>query len=253
MAERWREPSRERWAGGSRWGNERSYSSDRPYGDADYGWGHPREARPDPGEFDREWRNRSSSRDYSGIGWGLSGGHRDDAHVSAGGGGLEAGYLGYHRDDPAVRRRARGGDDRGREPIRGEWQREHSGEWWRVPGPHAGRGPRGYQRSDERIREEINDRLTAHGMIDASDIEVIVDHGEVTLDGLVGSRAEKRAAEDVADEIHGVREVHNHLRLRTNAGGDGVGRTSVLGLTESRVQRRGAAGAARTGRSRSRT
>ena len=90
-------------------------------------------------------------------------------------------------------------------------------------------------------------------MIDASDIDCTVENGEVTLTGLVGSRTEKRAAEDVADDIAGVREVHNHLRLRTNATGDGVGRTSVLGLTEAQVQRSGAAGAARTGRSRTRT
>jgi hypothetical protein len=253
MAERWRQPSRDRSAGGSSSDDTRNYSSDRPYGDADYGWGRGREPRRDAGEFDEDWRHRSSSRDYSGVSWGLSGGHRDDAQISPGGGGLEAGYLGYHRDDLAARRRAGHEEYGDHEPMRGEWQREHSGEWWRVPGPHSGRGPRGYQRSDERIREEISDRLTAHGMIDASDVEVTVNKGEVTLEGLVGSRAEKRAAADVADDVHGVTEVHNRLRLRSNAPGDGVGRTSVLGLTESRVQRTGTVGTARTSRSRTRT
>lgn len=81
------------------------------------------------------------------------------------------------------------------------------------PGPHAGRGPRGYQRSDERIREEINDRLTEHGEIDASDIEVSVAAGEVTLIGIVDSRQTKRMAEDVAESVAGVRDVHNNLRL----------------------------------------
>lgn len=41
-------------------------------------------------------------------------------------------------------------------------------------GPHAGRGPKGYQRSDERIREDVCDRLTEHPAIDASEIEVEV-------------------------------------------------------------------------------
>jgi len=137
--------------------------------------------------------------------------------------------------------------------MRGESQREYSSEWWRVPGPHAGRGPRGYQRSDERIREEIHDRLTAHGMIDATDIECQVQNGEVTLTGFVSSRMEKRAAEDVADDIAGVKEVHNQLRLRSNVRGEGVGQTSVLGLTESQVQRSSASNAAEPGRSRSRS
>jgi len=52
-------------------------------------------------------------------------------------------------------------------------------------GPHAGRGPRNYKRSDNRIEEDINDRLTEHSMIDASDVEVSVQNGEVTLRGHV--------------------------------------------------------------------
>ena len=105
-----------------------------------------------------------------------------------------------------------------------------------MPGPHTGRGPRGYQRSDDRIREEINDRLTAHGLIDATDVECRVVNGEVTLTGYVDSRAAKRAAEDIADDLYGVREVHNHLRIRPHDGEGGVGRTSVLGLTDPQPQ-----------------
>ena len=86
------------------------------------------------------------------------------------------------------------------------------------------------------MREEINDRLTAHGLIDASDVDVRIQNGEVTLTGFVDSREAKRAAEDCADDVQGVREVHNHLRIRTNADDTGVGRTSVLGLTERETQ-----------------
>jgi hypothetical protein len=151
-----------------------------------------------------------------------------------------AGGTGY-RDRPAgsdieyseYERETYGGPyPRGRDGAR-EWS---STEGWRVPGPHAGRGPRGYQRSDERIREEINERLTAHGLIDATDIECRVADGEVTLTGHVDSRAAKRAAEDVVEDIYGVREVHNQLRVRPHATNDGVGRTSVLGLTEAQLQ-----------------
>lgn len=80
-------------------------------------------------------------------------------------------------------------------------------------GPHIGRGPKGYQRSDERIREEICEVFWRHDMIDASDIDVVVNNGEVTLTGSVDSRLTKRLAEDVLDNINGVRDVHNQLRV----------------------------------------
>jgi osmotically-inducible protein OsmY len=80
-------------------------------------------------------------------------------------------------------------------------------------GPHAGRGPRGYTRSDERIREDICDRLAEHGFVDASDIEVRVNGGEVTLQGSVHERHEKRIAEDLAERVSGVQQVRNELRV----------------------------------------
>ncbi len=55
---------------------------------------------------------------------------------------------------------------------------------WMKPGPYIGWGPAGYQRSDERIREDICERLTLHGQIDARKVEVDVNKGEVTLRGL---------------------------------------------------------------------
>jgi osmotically-inducible protein OsmY len=79
---------------------------------------------------------------------------------------------------------------------------------------HRGRGPRGYTRSDDRIKEDVNDRLTDHPMIDASDIEVAVSSCEVTLSGTVDSRAAKRFAEDIAEDVSGVRHVQNNLRVQ---------------------------------------
>jgi len=87
-------------------------------------------------------------------------------------------------------------------------------EYWLIPGPMTGRGPRGYQRSDERIREEACDRLTHHGHLDASDINVQVQNGELTLEGNVDDRNAKRLAEDAVENVPGVREVHNRLRVR---------------------------------------
>lgn len=77
---------------------------------------------------------------------------------------------------------------------------------------HRGRGPKNYTRSDERIREDVNDRLTEDVWIDASEIEVAVESGEVTLSGSVADRSIKRRAEDCADAVSGVKHVQNNLR-----------------------------------------
>jgi len=75
-----------------------------------------------------------------------------------------------------------------------------------------GRGPKGYRRSDDRIREDVNDRLTEHAYLDATDIDVSVKDCEVTLSGKVFDRTDKRLAEDVAESVPGVKNVQNNLR-----------------------------------------
>jgi hypothetical protein len=91
------------------------------------------------------------------------------------------------------------------------------GSQW-TQGPYSGRGPQGYQRSNDRIREDVCDVLTRHGEVDATGIQVTVENGEVTLEGTVGSRREKRLAEDALEDLHGVREVHNRLRVEPREG-----------------------------------
>jgi hypothetical protein len=88
----------------------------------------------------------------------------------------------------------------------------------REPGGFAGRGPKGYRRSDERIREDVCDRLTLCDDVDASDVTVAVQDGEVTLEGSVRDRRMRRDAESCADEVMGVREIHNRLQTRATAG-----------------------------------
>jgi len=85
---------------------------------------------------------------------------------------------------------------------------------------HRGRGPRNYRRSDERIKEDINDRLSDRGDLDASEIDVRVNNCEVTLEGTVNSRRDKRLAEDIAESVSGVQNVEN--RLKTNRLGLGT-------------------------------
>jgi osmotically-inducible protein OsmY len=80
-------------------------------------------------------------------------------------------------------------------------------------GHHIGRGPSDYVRSDERIREDVNDRLTDDPHIDATGVTVQVKSGEVTLSGTVKSRNDKRHAEDLAESCSGVKHVQNNLRV----------------------------------------
>jgi osmotically-inducible protein OsmY len=95
----------------------------------------------------------------------------------------------------------------------------------RGTGPHRGKGPVGYQRTDERIREMVCESLADDDQLDASHIEVAVSQGEVTLSGTVDDRRAKRDAEDCACSVSGVRDVQNLLRVvdssasRSNASG----------------------------------
>ena len=81
-------------------------------------------------------------------------------------------------------------------------------------GRFYGVGPKGYRRSDERILEELSDRLMTHPDVDASDIEVRVANGIITLTGTVPDRHQKRIADLIAEDIVGVDDVHNELRVR---------------------------------------
>lgn len=80
-------------------------------------------------------------------------------------------------------------------------------------GEHAGKGPKGWKRTDDRIKEEVCERLCDAGDVDASSIDVSVSNGEVTLKGMVNDRSQKRAAEDAICELSGVMDVNNQLRV----------------------------------------
>ncbi len=80
-------------------------------------------------------------------------------------------------------------------------------------GIHGGKGPKGYKRSDDRILEDIHDQLTFDNFLDASNIEVTVKDGEVTLTGTVSERSDKRRAEDIAESVSGVEHLENRIRV----------------------------------------
>jgi hypothetical protein len=82
-----------------------------------------------------------------------------------------------------------------------------------------GKAPRGYVRSDERIREDVCERLM-DSPYDASDVDVQVKDGEVTLTGTVKSRQERRNIEDVVVAVRGVHDVFNRMRVAEADTGD---------------------------------
>lgn len=180
-----------------------------------------------------DWRTSrygSSNRDY--LNYGSERGVNDrfgDEHEKSnyegrnynrGGGNYGGGNYGSDYN--------RGRDERG---DRGWWDKtsDEVSSWFgdedaerrrerdrQVSGQHKGKGPKGYTRSDDRIKEDINDRLSDDVFIDASEIDVTVSQGEVTLTGTVETRSAKRRAEDIAEEVSGVKNVENRLRLASS-------------------------------------
>lgn len=98
-----------------------------------------------------------------------------------------------------------------------------------------GRGPKNYTRSDERITEDLNEKLSQDDYLDASEINVEVKQGVATLSGTVEQRWMKHHAEDLAESCSGIKDVENHIRVSPSATsqrsgsemGSGLGRTST--------------------------
>jgi hypothetical protein len=154
--------------------------------------------RRDPSDFDRG---------YGGRGYGRPGNGPDRASYPT----SESGFY----NDRSGNRGDRNWWDRASDEV-SSWFGDEDAERRRQTDQtrgHRGRGPKNYTRSDERIREDINDRLTDHYHLDASNIEVAVQGSDVTLTGTVNTRYEKRLAEDIADDISGVSNVENRIRV----------------------------------------
>lgn len=82
---------------------------------------------------------------------------------------------------------------------------------------YRGLGPKSYTRSDDRIREDLNERLTDADDIDASAVSVDVSSGIATLTGSVDHRWMKHRAEDIAESCSGVCDVNNQLKVRSQS------------------------------------
>ena len=75
------------------------------------------------------------------------------------------------------------------------------------------KGPKNYRRTDERIHEDICERLWADHSLDVGDVEVRVRDGVVELEGTVRLRRMKHDIEDIAANCAGVEDVHNRIRV----------------------------------------
>lgn len=113
-------------------------------------------------------------------------------------------------------------DDAELEPYPGGYHYEDRRAGLPEPRSYRGRGPRGYKRSDERIGEDIHERLTDDPMLDAGAITVEVNEGQVTLSGQVEQRWLKHHAEDLVDACSGVRGIRNDLRVASPTGSDAM-------------------------------
>jgi osmotically-inducible protein OsmY len=96
----------------------------------------------------------------------------------------------------------------------GKQMGQFGGNWSAYSGPHAGKGPKGWKSSDDRIYEEVCQILEQRGDIDPSEVEIKVSNGEVTMEGTVSDRTSKRRLDEAIDQVSGIKDVHNRVRVK---------------------------------------
>ena len=224
------------------WNRQNAWSSDTGWNrqqQSSSNWGNE-DDRQDWGRGHVNTGNFNSDQDYGNRGRNYSGGSYGSNYGGYGNMGND-----YNRD--WSRNRNAGNDDR-------DYRKDDNNNWWdrtkdKVSGwfsdddddrrdrdrnypSHRGKGPSDYRRSEDRIREDICDRLTDDDRVDASNISVQIDNDAVILNGTVNSREEKRRAEDLVESVSGVRNVENRLRVGGTsglAGHDYTGNTDRTG------------------------
>jgi hypothetical protein len=129
----------------------------------------------------------------------------------------QGGYGGFEQQNFGSGRGYSQGDHSGQGgygPYSQERPIDSGAQWSGYSGSqHAGRGPKGYKRSDERLKEDISERLMNSGHIDAGEVSVEVQNGKVTLEGTVPDRRMKHQIEDLVDNCLGVQDIDNRVRV----------------------------------------
>ncbi|MBP0636526.1 MULTISPECIES: BON domain-containing protein [unclassified Cupriavidus] len=228
--------------GRGRWGQPGYGASDaggtgHPYSSS---YGGYRPSAQDSGYRSQERESGYGYRDEDRFGPRGRGGERDDR----GGGGERGGRAMHWREGMERDRSQRGGEPSYGSGYYGDsasggqsfsgGQRVYPDDYGyrrsrafgqQAAAQHAGRrmtGPKGYRRSDERVREDVCERLAMNPYIDVGDVSVEVANGVVTLDGTVRERREKYVIEEIADAVFGVTEVDNRLRVARGQGDQGA-------------------------------
>lgn len=78
---------------------------------------------------------------------------------------------------------------------------------------HSGKGPKGWS-SSESILAQANQALYLHPSLDASDLEIRMEGDILVLTGTVMNRQQKKSAERIVENLSGVKDVRNELRIR---------------------------------------
>lgn len=79
----------------------------------------------------------------------------------------------------------------------------------------VGKPAKAYVRPDSSIREDVCECLAGDPLLDSSAVDVRVENGTVTLMGTVADPSELHRAESVAEQVHGVKSVHNLVEIKT--------------------------------------
>jgi osmotically-inducible protein OsmY len=190
---------------GGRFGEEggRDYERSAYYGGMSY-----RDRDPWRGESGRPYARREESG-YGGTREGMRGGY--GAGWDYGQGGGRYGQQGQYGEERYGERGSESGRGRGRGLL----------------GKLFGRGPKGYKRSDERIKEDICEQLWRSETIDSSEVTITVKEGEVTLTGTVPERWMRHEIENIADESMGVKDIDNNIRIQRQSDETGLEASSA--------------------------
>lgn len=249
LPENYRQAGREegRFSSNREWGNERQYTD--PYRENQGSWNKSNRSdwgsRTESGRYEPSW-NQNRGQEYRGPsgfrGFQTGTDFEYGANYRYGSGPYDRNRSWTDRESSGrdYGRESYGREDYGREQGREETLTEKVGRFF-------GMGPKGYRRSDERIREDISERLEDHPEIDATNIEIQVREGEVTLTGSVDNRRSKRLAEDVAEQCRGVKDVHNQIRVTTETSSMMPGGTTTSTTGTETTGRRGATGTGTSG------
>ena len=180
----------------SQWGGGNDYNRGG-YGSNDYNYNNRDYDRGNWGTSGNSWAGNNwgtSYGDYNRGAWGSNDYNRDHNNRGwFGGGGSD-----WNRGSQATG----GRDDRG--------FFEKIGDALGL----SGKGPKNFKRNDDRIREDVCRYLTDDHRVDATEVDVDVREGEITLRGTVDDRRQKRIAEELCESVWGVKDVKNELRVQ---------------------------------------